>query len=282
MSHLWKHVVNVSLDMFQRIFMKCCWSGAYLTPRGAGALKWDNLAQCFVYQCRTRPTDPGAASLSRALCLSLRQSHSPQITILEPEWLHQWRAGICQGGVAQHMLWNCATPLVCLISRACEENGARILWTRGFLFKKQEMGVEALGRRHDWMRIQIVWEWENGGLEFGVCFTKSGHPWKCLLGFGVQPPPPSISLPSFSCSLPVFLGRSPAENREALNKRGERLFCCTLIVRVVSASLFSCLTLACRWEYMLKWLSGVWWATLLTYNQSSKIKLAWILTKMCL
>lgn len=87
-------------------------------------------------------------------------------------------------------------------------------------------------------------------------------------------PLPPFSRPSFYCSLlSLFLGRSPAENREALNKRGERLFCCTLIVRVVSgsASLFSCLTPACCWEYMLKWVSAVWWATFLTSNQSSKV-----------
>ncbi len=89
------------------------------------------------------------------------------------------------------------------------------------------MGVEALGRRHDWVRIQIVLgiaEWENGGPEFGVGPATSGHPWKCLLGFaGIarQPPPgffPSRASLSPALSWCFFLGRSLVENREALTK----------------------------------------------------------------
>jgi len=83
------------------------------------------------------------------------------------------------------------------------------------------------------------------------------------MSFGVR----STAPPSFSCSLLVFLGRSPAENREALNNRGERLFCRTLIVRVVSASLFNpCVPLRMYVKMIV--------CCVITCDQSSKIKLA--------
>ncbi len=44
-------------------------------------LKLDNLTHCFVYLCRTRPTDPGAMSPSQALCLSLHHWYSPQYKV---------------------------------------------------------------------------------------------------------------------------------------------------------------------------------------------------------
>ncbi len=101
---------------------------------------------------------------------------------------------------------------------------------RGAFCLKQEMGVEALGRRHDWVRIQIVLgiaEWENGGPEFGVGPATSGHPWKCLWGLlysSPTPPPASfplvllflpLSLDAFSWEEPGWKQRGPKQKRRA-------------------------------------------------------------------
>lgn len=192
---------HVSKDFYE-VLLKWC----LLNTQRAGALKWDNLAQCFVYQCRTRPTDPGAMSLSRALCLSLLQSYSPQIWLKKSPFLSQ--NDCISGGqwaVRVELPSVCCETAQCHLSAwfpgpARRTTPNRILWTRGFLFKKQEMVVEALGRRHDWMRIQIVWEWENGGLEFGVDIHGN-----VFWGSAYKPPLPfSFSQPSFSFSLSVF------------------------------------------------------------------------------
>lgn len=205
MSHLWKHVVNVSLDLFQRIFLKCCWSGAYLTPRGLALLnEITSLSVLFTSAEHVLTRGPCSCLGPFALVSVSHIAHkSPFLSqndcISEGQrFVRVESPSVCCETAQRHLSAWFPGP-----ARRSALN--RILWTRGFLFKKQEMGVEALGRRHDWMRIQIVWEWENGGLEFGVCFTKSGHPWKCLLGFGVQPPPPPfLSRSPLSLALPRF------------------------------------------------------------------------------
>lgn len=216
--------------MFQGIFMKCCWSGAYLTPRGLALLnEITTLSVLFTSAEHVQLTQGPCPRFGPFALVSI--SHIAHgIKFLPSLNRHFWARMTAS-------VDDCIRPAS--VVKLC--NATRLLDFQALQGERRWIGFSGRGAfclktgNGSWGSREKTWlsenpdcpwraEWENGGPEFGVCFTRSGQPWKCLLGFTVQPPflsPPLaalfllLSLVAFSWEEPGWKQRGPKQKRRA-------------------------------------------------------------------